>query len=73
MWETEHFWGIIDFYGIYFPTVEVNGQKQPGYKLSSEYLSLCSAEQTHSHRFGNTWAWVNDDRIVISGWADPLT
>ncbi len=25
--------------------------KQPGYKLSSEYLPLCSAEQRHSYRF----------------------
>ncbi len=33
------------------PTMEVNGvPKQPDYKLSSEYLPLCS-EQTHSYRF----------------------
>ncbi len=49
MWETEQFWGTIDFYGIFFlPTMEVNGvPKQPGYKLSSKYLPLCSAEQIH--------------------------
>ncbi len=35
-------------------TIEVNGvPKQPDYKLSSEYLPLCS-EQTHSYRFGST-------------------
>ncbi len=46
---------------MFFPTMEVNGvPKQPDYKLSSEYLPLCSAEQTHSYRFGNTWGWVND-------------
>ncbi len=39
---------------------------------SSEYLPLCSAEQTHSYRFGNTREWVNDDRIVIFGWTVPL-
>ncbi len=38
-----------------FPTMEVNGApKQPGYKLSSKYLPLCSAEQRNSYRFGNT-------------------
>ncbi len=40
---------------MFFPTMEVNGvPKQPDYKLSSKYLPLCSAEQTHSYRFGNT-------------------
>ncbi len=53
--------------------MEVNGApKQPGYKLSSEYLPLCSAEQRHSYRFGTTWGWVNDDRIFIFGWSIPL-
>ncbi len=41
-------------HSIFFPTIEVNGApKQPDYKLSSEYLPLCS-EQTHSYRFGST-------------------
>ncbi len=56
-----------------FPPMEVNGApKQPDYKLSSEYLPLCS-EQTHSYRFGTTWGWVNDDRIFIFGWTVPLS
>ncbi len=47
-------------------TVEVNGApKLLGVPHSSEYLPLCSAEQTHSYRSGNTW--VNDDRIFIFG------
>ncbi len=45
--------------------------KQPDYTLSSEYLPLCS-EQTHSYRSGDTWGWVNDDRIFIFGWTVPL-
>ncbi len=73
MWETEQFWGTIDFHSIYFPSIEVNGApKQPGYKLSSKYFPLCSAEQRHSYRFGITWGWVNDDRIFIFGWTIPL-
>ncbi len=28
--------------------------KQPGYKLSSKYLPLCSAGQRNSYRFGTT-------------------
>ncbi len=39
---------------------------------SSEYLPLCSAEQTHSYRFGNTCWWVNDDRIYTFEWTIPL-
>ncbi len=40
---------------VVFPTMEVNGApKQPSYKLSSKYLSLCSAEQRNSYRFGIT-------------------
>ncbi len=74
MWETEQFWGTIDFHSIFFPTMEVNGApKQPDYKLSSKYLPLCSAEQRNSYRFGTTWGWVNDDRIYIFGWTIPLT
>ncbi len=56
-----------------FPTMEVNGSpKQPGYKLSSKYLPLCSAEQRNSYRFETTWGWVNNDRIFIFGWTIPL-
>ncbi len=73
-WETEQFWGTIDFHSIFFPTMEVNGApEQPGYKLSSKYLPLCSAEQRNSYRFGTTWGWVNDDRIFIFGWTIPLS
>ncbi len=74
MWETEQFWGTIDFHSIFFPPMEVNGApKQPGYKLSSKYLPLCLAEHINSYRFGTTWGWVNDDRIFIFGWTIPLS
>ncbi len=64
--------GTIDFIVFSFP-IEVNGvPEQPDYTLSSEYLPLCSAEQTHSYRFGNTWGWVNNDRIVMFEWTIPL-
>ncbi len=47
--------GTIDFRSIFFPTMEVNdAPKQPGYKLSSTYLPLCSAEQRYSYMFGTT-------------------
>ncbi len=59
---------------FFFPTMEVNGApKQPGYKLPSKYIPLCSAEQRNSYRFGTTWGWVNDDRIFIFGWTIPLS
>ncbi len=60
-------------HSIIFPSMEVNGApKQPDYKLSSEYLPLCS-EQTHSYRSGSTWGWVHDDRICIFGCTVPLS
>ncbi len=49
------FLGHHDFHSIFFSTMEVNGApKQPGYKLSSKYLPLCSAEKINSYRFGTT-------------------
>ncbi len=57
---------------FFCPTMEVNGAaKQPGYKLSSKYLPLCSAERRHSYRFGTTRGWVND-RIFLCGWTIPV-
>ncbi len=67
------FWRMRETAVFFSPTIEVNGvPKQPDYKLSSEYLLLCS-EQTHSYRFGSTWGWVNDDRIFIFGWTVSLS
>ncbi len=38
---------------VFFSTMEVHGApKQPDYKLSSKYLTVCSAEQRNSYRFG---------------------
>ncbi len=70
---TRLFWGTIDFHSRRKNTMEVNGAPELLWFLhSSEYLPLCSAEQTHSYRFGTTWGWVNDDRIFIFGWTIPL-
>ncbi len=47
--------GTIDLHSSFSSSMEVNGApKKPVYKLSSEYPPLCSAEQTHSYRFGTT-------------------
>ncbi len=54
-------------------TMEVNGAPELlCFPRSSEYLPLCSAEQRHSYRIGNTWGWVNDDRIFLFWWTIPL-
>ncbi len=61
---------ILKFMGniIFSPTMEVNSApKQPGYKLSSKYIPLCSAEQIHYYRFGTTLGRVNDGIIFIFG------
>ncbi len=44
-----------------------------GEERGKSQVTLCSAEQRHSYRFGTTWRWVNDDRIFIFGWTIPLT
>ncbi len=60
-------------HSIIYPSMEVSGApKQPDFKLSSEYLPLCS-EQTHSYRSGSTWGWVHDGRICIFGCTVPLS
>ncbi len=49
--------------------MEVNGYQQLfGYQYSLKYIFLCSTEERNSHRFGTTWRWVTNDRIVIFGW-----
>ncbi len=71
---TRLFWGTIDFHSRKKNTMEVNGAPELlCFPHSSEYLPLCSAEQTHSYRFGTTWGWGNDDRIFIFGWTIPLS
>jgi len=51
---------------IFFPTMEGNGVHQLfNCQHSSKYLLLCSTEERNSYRFGTTWGWVNDDRILI--------
>ncbi len=57
-------WGTIDFHNR-----KENAPELLCFLHSSEYLPLCSAEQTHSYRFGTTWGWVNDDRINF-GWTN---
>ncbi len=47
--------GTIDFHSKKQNTMEVNGSPELlCFPLSSEYLALCSAEQTHSYRVGTT-------------------
>ncbi len=47
--------------------MEVNDAlKQPGYKLSSKYLPLCSAEQRNSYRFGTTNKQMSPDLNIPS-------
>jgi len=42
-------------------------------KYSLKYLLLCSTEEEKSYRFGMTWGWVNNERILIFGWTVSLT
>ncbi len=71
---TRLFWGTIEFHSRKNNAMLVNGAPELlCFPHSSEYLPLCSAEQRHSYKFGTTWEWVNDDRILIFGWTIPLT
>ncbi len=74
MWETEQFWGTIDFHSIYYSYYGSQWcPKTAWLQTFFKYLPLCSAEQRHSYRFGTTWGWVNDDTIFIFGWTIPLS
>ncbi len=48
----------------------VQGQKALGFH--QKYLNLCSEYERRSYRFGTTWGWVINDRIVIFGWTIHL-
>ncbi len=62
MWESEKFWGTIDFIVFFCPTIKVNGApEQPGYKLSSKYLPLCSAEQ---NKFIQVWNYLRVSKLT---------
>jgi len=40
-------------------SMEFNGVQQMfGYRHSSKYLLLCSAEERNSYRFETTWRWI---------------
>ncbi len=72
MWETSvlgHHW--LPLY-IFFPTMEVNGAPEllfPTFFRISSFVF--GRTKIFLYRFGNTWGWVNDDRIF--GWTIPLT
>ncbi len=36
------------------------------------YRNLCFKDERRSYRFGKTWGWVINDRILIFGWTTPL-
>ncbi len=36
---------------------------------STKHLLLCSTKERNSYRFGVTWGWINDDRILFF-WTD---
>ncbi len=61
MWEQSSSGALLTF------IVFLSWKSMPGFKLSSESLSLCSADQINSYRLGTTWEWVNDVRIFIFG------
>ncbi len=66
MWVTTQFLVPTDSHSIVFHTMEVSGNQQLFcYQHTSKYLLLCSTEEISSQRFGSTWEWVNDVRILI--------
>ncbi len=69
MWETEQIWSPLTSIVFIF-LLEVNGApKQPGYKLSSEYLPLCS-EQRQVWNYMRVSKWWQNFQF---GWTTPLT
>ncbi len=52
----------IDFLSISFPTMEVSVENQ---LFGSSTFFKISSQERNSYRFGMTWGWVNDYRILI--------
>ncbi len=61
------FWALI----VVVPLVSMKGQK--ALRFLQKYLNVCSEDERRSYRFGTTWGWVINDRIVIFGWTIPLS
>ncbi len=79
------FWCHMDYYtdvlyyvsgNIAVALLSMEGQR--ALRFDPKYLNLCSEDERRSYRFGTTWGWVINDRIVIFGeltlypWAKPL-
>ncbi len=63
------FWGTIDFHSRKKYYVQWC-QWYPNGALFPTLFRI--SEQRHSYRFGTTWWWVNDNRILIFGRTIPL-
>ncbi len=42
-------------------------------QLKNIYIFLCFTEESKSCRYGITWVWVNDERILIFRWTESLS
>jgi len=68
---TKQFNDPIDFHSIIFFILWMH--QLFGYPYPSKYFLFCSGEEINSYRFGTTWVWENDDRLLIFGWTIPLS
>ncbi len=50
--------------------LSMDGQR--ALRFHQKYLNLCSEDERWSYRFGKSWGWVINDRIVIWGGTIPL-
>ncbi len=53
------FWAL----NVVVPLLSMQGQKALGFH--QKYLNLCSKDTGRAYRFGTTWGWVINDRILI--------
>ncbi len=68
MWETEQFWGTIDFHSIFFPTMEVNGAPKQPVTNFLQNIFLCGRQNKEIHTgLELLEGLVNDDSIFIFG------
>ncbi len=76
-WTTDVAWTILTmsllpFGGLNVSVVLLSLQGQKAIVFLQKYLNLCSKDEQRSYRFGTTWRWVIDDRILVFGWTIPL-
>ncbi len=60
MWETEQFWGTIDFHSILFPTMEVNDDPKTAWLQT--FFKISSFVFGRTKTFVQVWNYLSESK-----------